>query len=112
MAAGTGAGGTPTPAALLLDLNGVLYDDDGVVDGAVETVAEARRRGPAIRFVTNTTTRHQDSLRRELLAMGFRVKDGELFTAPLAATRLDCVLQGAPLRSVAVAPGSGADSRH
>jgi HAD superfamily hydrolase (TIGR01458 family) len=85
MDAGRGAGGPPTPAALLLDLNGVLYDDDGVVAGAVETVAEARRRGLALRFVTNTATRHHDDLRGELLAMGVRVEDGELFTAPLAA---------------------------
>jgi HAD superfamily hydrolase (TIGR01458 family) len=74
-----------TPAALLLDLNGVLYDDHGVVPGAVDTVAEARRRGLAIRYVTNTATRHHDTLARELEAMGFGVEAGELFTAPLAA---------------------------
>lgn len=85
MTADTGPAGAAAPAALLLDLNGVLYDDDGVVEGAVETVAEARRRGLAIRFVTNTATRHHDSLRGELLAMGIQVEDGELFTAPLAA---------------------------
>jgi HAD superfamily hydrolase (TIGR01458 family) len=74
-----------TPAALLLDLNGVLYDDQGVVGGAVDTVAEARRRGLAIRYVTNTATRHHDTLALELVRMGFPVESGELFTAPLAA---------------------------
>jgi HAD superfamily hydrolase (TIGR01458 family) len=85
MDADTGVGGAVPPAALLLDLNGVLYDDQGVVDGAVATVAEARRRGLAIRYVTNTATRHHDSLDDDLQAMGFAVRPGELFTAPLAA---------------------------
>ncbi len=88
IAAGTGAGvdsKATVPAALLLDLNGVLYDEGGVVGGAVATVAEARRRGLAVRYVTNTATRHHDTLQRELQAMGFAVEAGELFTAPLAA---------------------------
>lgn len=78
-------GNATPPAALLLDLNGVLYDDHGVVSGAVDSVREARGRGLAIRYVTNTATRHHDSLRQELEAMGFPVEPGELFTAPLAA---------------------------
>jgi HAD superfamily hydrolase (TIGR01458 family) len=78
-------GRATAPAALLLDLNGVLHDDQGVVGGAVATVAEARRRGLAIRYVTNTATRHHVTLRQELQAMGFGVEPGELFTAPLAA---------------------------
>ncbi|MEO1004118.1 MAG: TIGR01458 family HAD-type hydrolase [Cyanobacteria bacterium J06638_7] len=77
--------GPADAAALLLDLNGVLYDEGGVVGGAVATVAEARRRGLAIRYVTNTATRHHHTLERELEAMGFAVQAGELFTAPLAA---------------------------
>jgi HAD superfamily hydrolase (TIGR01458 family) len=85
MAADTGAGVGAPPAALLLDLNGVLFDERGVVAGAVDCVAEARRRGLAIRYVTNTATRHHDQLRQELEAMGFAVQPGELFTAPLAA---------------------------
>lgn len=78
-------GNARVPVALLLDLNGVLYDDHGVVSGAVAMVSEARRRGLAVRYVTNTATRHHDTLRRELEDMGFLVEAGELFTAPLAA---------------------------
>lgn len=85
MAADTDAGVAAPPAALLLDLNGVIFDEQGVVAGAADCVAEARRRGLAIRYVTNTATRHHDQLRLELEAMGFAVRPGELFTAPLAA---------------------------
>lgn len=87
--ADTGPAGSATPGALLLDLNGVLYDEQGVVAGAPATVAEARRRGLAIRYVTNTATRHHDVLAAELVEMGFAVEPGELFTAPLAA--LNCL---------------------
>jgi hypothetical protein len=39
-----------------------------------------------LRFVTNTATRHDDTIRRDLAAIGIRVEPGEeLLTAPLAA---------------------------
>ncbi|WP_216900076.1 TIGR01458 family HAD-type hydrolase [Synechococcus sp. CCY 9618] len=71
--------------ALLLDLNGVLFEDGTPFPGAVEAVASARRRGHLLRFVTNTATRSQEDLRADLERMGFSVGSGELFTAPLAA---------------------------
>ena len=45
----------------------------------------ARRRGVAIRFVTNTATRHQDDLLQDLQQLGFAAEPWELATAPLAA---------------------------
>ncbi|EDY38616.1 HAD-superfamily subfamily IIA hydrolase, TIGR01458 [Cyanobium sp. PCC 7001] len=74
------------PAALFLDLNGVLYDQPGTpLPGAVTTVSWARQRGLPLRFVTNTATRHHHRILRDLAALGVRVEPGELFTAPLAA---------------------------
>lgn len=46
--------------ALLLDIQGVLVEDGSALDGAVETMQELRRRGVAIRLVTNTATRHHE----------------------------------------------------
>lgn len=74
-------------AALLLDLNGVLFDDGTPLPGAVEAVAAARSRGHQIRFVTNTATRSEESLRSDLERMGFQIESDELFTAPLATRR-------------------------
>jgi HAD superfamily hydrolase (TIGR01450 family) len=71
--------------ALLLDLNGVLFEDHSPIPGAVEAVAAARSGGLILRFVTNTATRHQRTILAELARMGFEVHAEELFTAPLAA---------------------------
>lgn len=45
----------------------------------------ARRRGVAIRFVTNTATRHHDDLLQDLQQLGLAAEPSELATAPLAA---------------------------
>ncbi|MEB3185078.1 MAG: TIGR01458 family HAD-type hydrolase [Cyanobacteriota bacterium] len=74
-----------TPRALLLDLQGVLVDNGVALDGAVDTVTEARRRGVPIRLLTNTATRHHEQLLQELRTLGFALEPEELFTAPLAA---------------------------
>jgi ribonucleotide monophosphatase NagD (HAD superfamily) len=52
----------PAPAALLLDLRGMLVEDGRALEDAMDAVARARRHGLAIRFVTNTARRHHDDL--------------------------------------------------
>ena len=76
---------TAWPSALLLDLQGVLVEDRHALPGAVDTVNRARRRGVAIRFVTNTATRHHDDLLQDLQQLGLAAEPSELATAPLAA---------------------------
>ncbi len=74
-----------TYQALLLDLSGVLYEGDHVIDGAAATVRRARDQGLALRFVTNTATQPAAAIEDKLRAIGIDVHDGELFTAPIAA---------------------------
>jgi ribonucleotide monophosphatase NagD (HAD superfamily) len=76
---------TAWPSALLLGLQGVLVEDQRALTGAVDTVNLARRSGLAIRFVTNTATRHHDDLLQDLQQLGLPVEPSELATAPLAA---------------------------
>jgi HAD superfamily hydrolase (TIGR01458 family) len=71
--------------ALLLDLQGVLFEDGTPLPGAVEAVRQARAENRILRFVTNTATSHPGAILEDLRAMGFEVDEGELFTAPLAA---------------------------
>ncbi|HEY6131856.1 MAG TPA: TIGR01458 family HAD-type hydrolase [Halioglobus sp.] len=71
--------------ALLLDLSGVLYDGDTPIPGAPEVVARAQQRGLELRFVTNTSQKTRSSMLQHLRALGFNVKDHELFTAVDAA---------------------------
>ena len=76
-----------SPSALLLDLQGVLIDGRQPLPGAVEAVAQARRRALPLRFVTNTATRSQASLLEDLRDLGFCPAPEELITAPMAALR-------------------------
>jgi HAD superfamily hydrolase (TIGR01458 family) len=75
-------------AAVLLDLDGVLYVGDDPIDGAREAVEELRDRGLGLRFVTNTTTRSRRQTIDKLRALGFTPDDDEVITpAALAVAR-------------------------
>jgi HAD superfamily hydrolase (TIGR01458 family) len=83
----------PRPAALLVDLDGVLYVEDEPVEGAGEAIAALRGSGLALRFVTNTTARSHAQTLDKLVRLGFEVADEELVT-PAALARRHCVEAG------------------
>lgn len=70
---------------VLLDLDGTLYIDNQVIDGAVDAVSRLRQQGYHLRFLTNTTTRSQADLYQQLVCMGFSLDVNELISAPVAA---------------------------
>jgi len=70
---------------VLLDLDGTLYIDNQVIDGAVDAVSRLRQQGYRLRFLTNTTTRSQADLYQQLERMGFSLDVNELISAPVAA---------------------------
>ncbi len=72
---------------LLLDLDGVFYVGGQRIDGAVETLAELRRRGLPFRFITNTSTRTPAELMQKLADFDLEVNQEELFTAVDATIR-------------------------
>lgn len=74
-------------ACILLDIDGVLHVSGNPISGAVDAVADLRRSGHALRFVTNNSTRPRSGLAEELREMGFMLEDGELQTTPSAAAR-------------------------
>ncbi len=80
--------------AVLLDLAGVVYQGERPLPGAVDAVADLRRAGFPLRFLTNTTRMPRRTLLKRLNAMGIAIADEELFTpaagawAWLAANRL------------------------
>ncbi len=77
-----------TPRALLLDLEGTVFQSGALIPGAGDALAEATRRGVAWRFVTNATSRPRSVILRELSEMGLDVESERLFTGPRAARRL------------------------
>jgi HAD superfamily hydrolase (TIGR01458 family) len=71
--------------ALLVDLEGTVYQSQRLIPGAAEALREAEARGIPHRFVTNTTSRPRSVVARELAAMGLPVEPERIFTAPRAA---------------------------
>ncbi len=74
-------------AAMLLDVDGVLHVSGEPIPGAADAVAELRRMGHRIRFVTNNTTRARSTLAGELRSCGIELDDEELQTTAAAAAR-------------------------
>lgn len=70
---------------LLLDLQGVLYQEGEVFPDAVATLERLRARGLGLRFLTNTTTRSRAAIAARMVAMGFAVEAQEVITPTVAA---------------------------
>lgn len=70
--------------AVLFDLDGTVYTDGVPFPGAAETVAELRRRGNEVGFVTNTTSRSRRLLCERLHAIGIDTPPTRIVTALLA----------------------------
>jgi phospholysine phosphohistidine inorganic pyrophosphate phosphatase len=71
--------------ALLFDLDGVLYQGDRVIDGAIETLHWCEHRDIPHLFVTNTSSKPRRALVERLSAMGLSVLEEQIFTPPIAA---------------------------
>lgn len=71
--------------ALLFDLDGVLYQGDRIISGAVETLQWCERRGIPHLFVTNTTSKPRSGLVERLAGMGLSVPAEQIFTPAVAA---------------------------
>ncbi|WP_341327000.1 TIGR01458 family HAD-type hydrolase [Methylotuvimicrobium sp. KM2] len=69
---------------ILIDLDGVLYVDSNVIEGAVEAIAEIKRRGYRCRFITNTSTLSAASLHDKITRLGFDIDEREIVSATRA----------------------------
>lgn len=70
---------------LLIDLDGVIYDDSKLIPGAAETIALLQKRRIPFRFITNTTMKSRETLRKKLQAFGIQVQTKQIFSAVYAA---------------------------
>ena len=71
--------------ALLIDLDGVLYEGDSPVPGAAEAIDWVQRNAIQHLFVTNTTSRPRKSIVEKLAAFGVRTDENKILTPPVAA---------------------------
>jgi HAD superfamily hydrolase (TIGR01458 family) len=74
-------------AAILLDIDGVLYVSGEPIRGAPAAVRQLRENGHRLRFVTNNTTQARSLLAGNLRELGFELDDDEVQTTALAAAR-------------------------
>lgn len=71
--------------ALLIDLDGVLYETDKPLPGAAETIRWLRERGVPHVFLTNTTSRPRAAIVEKLAGMNIDVAEADILTPPVAA---------------------------
>jgi 4-nitrophenyl phosphatase len=74
--------------ACVVDLDGVVWLSGTALPGAVEGVAELRRRGIPVLFATNNATPTISELRARLAAIGIEADDAELATSAQSAAAL------------------------
>ncbi len=83
----------------LLDLDGVVYLGRAAVPGAPEALAEARRQGMRLAFVTNNASRSPSTIAAQLAGLGVPATSAEVVTSAQAAAHLiaDRLPAGAPV---------------
>jgi len=72
---------------LLIDLDGVIYQSERIIDGALETLDWIRQRQIPHLFVTNTTSRSRSALLEKFKHFGFDAELDELMTPIVAANQ-------------------------
>ncbi len=72
--------------ALLIDLDGVIYEGEQAVAGAPEAVSLLTERGIPHLFVTNTTSRPRRAIVDKLADLGVATSEKQIFTPPVAAS--------------------------
>jgi len=71
--------------ALMLDLDGVLYQGGSAIPGAKESITWLNEHNIPHLFVTNTSSRPRRAVCNKLAAMGIEVQEGSILTPPVAA---------------------------
>lgn len=70
---------------ILLDLDGVFYEENRPVPGGAETVAWLRAERIPFLFLTNTTSRPRSALVARLAGLGIETDEAAILTPPVAA---------------------------
>jgi len=71
--------------ALLIDLDGVIYQGDKLIAGAVDAINWINTEGIQYRYVTNTTSRSRLKLLHKLEQLGINARLEDIFTPIIAA---------------------------
>ena len=72
---------------LLIDLDGVIYNDSQPIPGAAETIQYLQKKNMPFRFITNTTMKSRKTLQKKLAGFGIDVPQENIFSAAYAASQ-------------------------
>lgn len=75
-------------ALALLDLDGVVYRGKNPVDHASDAIRDAERRGMAIEYTTNNSSRFQSVVADQLIGFGLNVEPRQVITSSVVAARM------------------------
>ena len=70
---------------ILLDLEGVIYEGDNLIDGAIETVNKLLSHDFKIKYLTNTTTTPRKLIFKKLLQFKLPIIESDIFSPSIAA---------------------------
>ncbi len=70
--------------SLIIDMDGVLYRGNEVIEGAGEFIALLQREGVPFLLLTNNSTRTPDQYVEKLAEMGIAVEEGDILTSAQA----------------------------
>lgn len=73
-------------SGVLIDLDGVVYQDGQLIEGAMDTIAWLKQEAIAHLFVTNTTSKPRSAIVQKLARMGIEVDEQAILT-PVVATQ-------------------------
>ena len=68
----------------LLDMDGTIYLDDDVFDGAIEFIEKIRKQNKKYIFLTNNSSRSKESYLEKLNRLGFVSNSDNIFTSGMA----------------------------
>jgi phospholysine phosphohistidine inorganic pyrophosphate phosphatase len=94
---------------VLIDLDGVVYQDASLLPGAGATIDWLRQQGIPHLFLTNTTSKPRASLLEKLSRMGIEVPEDRLLTPPIAAANHLHRTSGGGSAALYVPPATAAD---
>ena len=68
---------------LLIDLEGVIYSGEEVIDGSIETIEKLKKKFK-IRYLTNTTTTSRNLIFQKLINLNLSVNEEDIFSPSIA----------------------------
>ena len=71
---------------LLVDLEGVVYEEDKLITGAIETINKLLSHNFKIKYLTNTTVKSRKQILKKLLKFKLPVIESDIFTPPIASS--------------------------